>query len=91
MAASYNDVSVTSTWTNLVAGNAALNNVPVLLQNKSSCRAPIQVFFGGASAPTTNGAGVILNYLDSVDGTAAQIWVRSDGPSADLYVSLKDA
>ena len=91
MATSYNDVSVTSSWVNLVVANAALNNVPVLVQRKDMGGFPVYVFFGGASQPTSNTAGVaLINFGDAVDGTAAQIWVRSDGPSPLLYTGLKD-
>ena len=87
MATSYTNVTLTTEWVDLTVANAALANVPVVVQNRSIAQA-VFIFFGGASAPATND-GALLDHGDSVDGTSDHIWARSQG-TAQLYTALKD-
>lgn len=77
-----NDYAVTGAWTNLAATLTAAASVNVVVQNIST--GIVQVFFGGASAPT--GSGFQLAPSDSIQGNAAQIWVR--GPDGNETVSV---
>lgn len=91
MATSYNDVAVTATWVDLTVANAALVSSACVIQRKDQGAFPLYVFFGGGSAPTSDNAGVLLRTLgESVDGTAAKIWVRADQLGGALYTGLKD-
>lgn len=74
---SHPDITLGAGWVNLVSLNAALSGQRVLLQNVLRTPAPAQVVFGGSSAPTST--GVMLAYLDSVEGQSDNIWVRSAG------------
>ena len=76
MTASQPRITVKAAWTDIVAANSTLASVDVLLQNLDDD--VVDVVFGGASAPTSSGP-VRLDTLDSVQGNAANIWVRGDG------------
>lgn len=67
------DYTVTQVWTNLAATVTGAASVEALFQNIGST--PVQIAFGGASAPTTS-SGIMLGTMDSVQGNAAQVWVR---------------
>ena len=83
--ATQNDYSVTGSWTNLVATIGAAASVDCVIQNVSTD--PVQVVFGGASAPTGK-TGIVLANIDSVQGNAAQIWVRSAGAAKVSVTTL---
>lgn len=69
------DYAVTTAWTDLAATITGAASVACLIQNLSD--APVQIVWGGASAPATTHSGVTLNKWDSMAGTAAKIWVRA--------------
>lgn len=83
--ASQADYSVTNEWTDIVATIGAAASVDVLLQCVSADR--VSVVFGGAQ-PAADKFGIMLGHLDSVQGNAAAIWVRSYDPTATLSVTL---
>lgn len=73
--ASLSDYKPTGSWADLVATIAAAASVDVVIQNVGNNE--IQVVFGGASAPTGK-SGIILWQGDSVQGNAANIWLRAE-------------
>ena len=74
--ASQADITATGTWTDATAANSGLASVDVLFQNIG--RDVVFVVFGGASAPS-GVSGVKLGPLDSIQGNAANVWVRGGG------------
>lgn len=74
MAATNNDVTLSTTWTELTATYTGLVNTSAFVQNKGPGDAI--VFWGGASAPALTN-GLVLRPGDVSYGTAAKIWVRS--------------
>lgn len=79
------DFSATPTWANLVASDGATASVDLVLQNKGDGN--VQVVFGG-SAPTDADAGLYLEPLDSVQGNAAAIWLRTAVGADKVGVTL---
>ena len=79
------DFSATPTWANLVASNGATASVDLVLQNKGDGN--VQVVFGG-SQPTDADAGLYLEPLDSVQGNAAAIWLRTATGADKVGVTL---
>lgn len=72
--ASQDLITVTGAWTDIVAGNAALASVDVLIQNLDDDTVDV---VAAAAAP---GKGPVrLDTLDSVQVNAANIWVRGSG------------
>lgn len=91
MAVSYADITVTRSWVNIAVGNPALANVPLLIQRKDNIQQPVFVFFGGAVAPASNTSGIMLMQQgDPLNGTAPQVWVRSDATGASIYAGAMD-
>lgn len=82
--ATQNDYKVTTAWTDLVATIGAAASVNTLIQNLDPDE--VQVVFGGASAPSGK-TGVILREGDSVQGTAANIWVKGRYKAATVGVT----
>ena len=68
------DFSATSAWANLVASNGATASVNILIQNKGD--GVVQVVWGG-SQPTSEDAGTMLKPMQSMQGNAAAIWLRT--------------
>ena len=83
--ATQNDFTVSGSWTDLVATIGAAASADCVIQNVSD--GIVQVVFGGASAPTGK-TGIVLDEWDSVQGNAANIWVRSAGPSKVSVTTL---
>ena len=79
------DFSATATWANLVASNGATASVDLVLQNKGDGN--VQVVFGGAQ-PTDADAGLYLEPMDSVQGNAAAIWLRTATGADKVGVTL---
>ena len=82
--ATHADFSATPTWANLVASNGATASVDLVLQNKGDGN--VQVVFGG-SQPTNQDAGLVLEPMDSVQGNAAAIWLRTASGSDKVGVT----
>ena len=80
-----NDVAVTSVWQNITATQPTAANADVILQVVNTSDR-VNVVFGGASMPVGK-SGFQLYRGDSVQGNAAQIWVRSEDQSATLSVN----
>ncbi len=76
MTASQPRIAVTGSWSDLVASNVALASVNILIQNLDNDF--VDVVFGGAAAPTSEGP-IRLDTFDSVQGDAANVWVRGSG------------
>jgi hypothetical protein len=74
--ASQADITATPEWVDATAANAALAGADVLIQNVG--RDVVNVVFAGASAPTDK-SGIALGPRDSVQGNAANIWIRGGG------------
>ena len=73
-------------WTELTATITGAVSTACMVQNIT--RVPVQVVFGGGSAPTSGTSGIRLGYLDSMSGTAAKIWVFASAPGAALSTTL---
>lgn len=83
------DINVTDSWADLVASNAALSLVNVMIQNKSASFEPVFIVFGGANPGTGSYKGIRLDSNDSVSGNAAAIWARApNGGAGDDKVSV---
>lgn len=76
MTASQPRITVTEDWTDIVAGNGSLASTDIVIQNLDDDT--VDVFFGGGSKPS-GGGPVRLDTLDSVQGNAANVWVRGSG------------
>lgn len=76
MTTSHPRIEVNAAWTDIAAANVALASVDILIQNLDDDF--VDVVFGGASAPT-NAGPVRLDERDSVQGKAANVWVRGAG------------
>lgn len=76
MTASQPRITVNAGWTDIAAANANLASADILIQNLDDDF--VDVVWGGASAPTTAGP-VRLDTGDSVQGNAANVWVRGSG------------
>lgn len=72
--ATQNDFAVTRTWQDVAATLTAIASVDAVIQNIG--QNVIQVVHGGASAPAAGKSGLFLDYMDSVQGNAANVWVR---------------
>ena len=70
------NLTVTAAWQDVTATYASAASVGVLIQNLDDDY--VDVVFGGASVPSGK-SGVRLDTLDSIEGNAANIWVRGDG------------
>lgn len=84
--ATQNDFPATSDWGELTASITAAANVNCVIQNLDT-GGTIDVVFGGASPPTGK-TGVRLWPGDSVQGNAAQIWVRGNDGAATVGCTL---
>lgn len=85
----YTNITIAQdTWTELVALQAGLSGVRSYVQNRSNNA--IRIFWGGASAPTAQSDGWVLERGDIMPGTNTKIWVRSDGLPATITVGIAD-
>lgn len=84
--ASQVDFAATGTWQDIVATIAAVANAAVIIQNKGN--GVVQVFFSAAAAPSDDEQGIFLGPLDSVQGTAAKVYVRASGGGDAVGVML---
>lgn len=82
--AALNDFAVTDQWQDAAETLTGMVSVDAVLQNVGD--AAVQVVFGGASAPTSK-TGIKLYSLDSVQGNAANVWVRCPDPGEASTVS----
>lgn len=78
--AGQSDFQCTGSWADIGATIAAVISTDTVIQCLDL--GGVQVVFGGGTAPTGK-SGVILSHLDSMQGNAANIWVRAlDGSGA---------
>ncbi|RPF70452.1 hypothetical protein [Aurantiacibacter spongiae] len=76
MTASQPRIAVIQAWTDIVAGNASLGGVEVLIQNLDD--EIVEVVFGGN--PNTTALGPVrIDTGQVISGTATAIWVRGEG------------
>lgn len=70
------NLTTTAAWQDITATYGTAASANVLIQNADS--EVVQIVFGGASAPSGK-SGITLDTYDSVQGNAANIWVRGSG------------
>jgi hypothetical protein len=85
MTATKADVTINDTWVDLVALDATLSNVDVLVQNKGIPR--VHIVFGGGQ-PSGN-TGPFLEAAVATVGKALSIWVRAPGGSGVVAVEIR--
>ena len=77
--------AVTPAWVNVVATLSSAASVPVIVQNIGT--ESMRIVWGGSS-PAVTTAGHRLRPDDSFSGSAAAIWVRSEGYDGILAVTV---
>lgn len=79
------DIAISGSWADLVAADATLASVDVVVQNIDTSE--VRIVWGGTS-PGAAKSGHILGYGESFEGNAAAIWVKG-GSSGLVSVSIK--
>jgi hypothetical protein len=88
MAATQNDLSLTITWSDVVATYAALASASAFIQNKGP--GPVLVYFSASGTAPTGSNGTLLRAGETTLGTAAHIWVRALNNDAEISPGLTD-
>lgn len=87
MAATKDDVALTSTWVDLTVQFTDLVSASAFVQ----CKGPdeVLIYWGGASAPTGS-SGTLMGRMTIAYGTSDHIWVRALRANAAVSCGLTD-
>lgn len=92
MAANLKRLSINSSWIDLIAspGLSGMANLAAFVQNQGTGNVKV-AFTSSATAPNASEGDLTLyGPGSSITGTAAHIWVRSEGDAGVICVGLAD-
>lgn len=85
---SQDDITVTTTWTDVAAVNTALAAASAVFQNICPAHTTIQIAGATASATAPDGTGLRLKPGESVLINSGTVWVRAEKTASNVKLAV---
>lgn len=91
MAVSFPNFVANTSWQDIVANStfSSISNQYLSIQNLDPI-STVQVYFGGNTAPSSSNYGGKIVYLDSVEGSANNIWIKAGQSNTEVTILIND-